>query len=361
MKSLTLSELNDLIGEVLTNALDNTYWVRAEIASLSTRGGHGYFDLIEKGETGLMNAKVRATCWSNLYPMLNAYFQEETGTSLQVGMQVLVEVEINYHNVYGLSVNIVNIDPSYTIGDLAKQRQQTILKLQQEGIFDLQKGLVLPTLIRRLAVISSEQAAGYEDFMHQLSESGFAFYPTLFTATMQGDYAETSLIEALQAINQQQEQFDAVVIIRGGGASVDLSCFDSYNLCCHCAQFPLPILTGIGHTRDISILDMVVHTSLKTPTAVAAFLIERFTSQKERLEQLRMRLKQTADRQIMLRKHKIEMLRQQLAMLSPERIYQKGYSLLTMNGKIIRSIQDVQRGQELVTYLKDGSVTSIAQ
>lgn len=361
MNSLSLSELNDLIGDVLRSELDNTYWVRAEIASLSTRGGHGYIDLIEKGDTGLIDAKVRATCWSNLYPMLNAYFQEETGSALQVGMQVLVEVEVNYHNVYGLSVNIVNIDPSYTIGDLAKQRQQTILKLQQEGIFDLQKGLILPILVRRLAIISSEQAAGYEDFIHQLKESGFAFQTTLFAATMQGDNAESSLVEALQTIYRQQEQFDAVVIIRGGGASVDLSCFDSYNLCCHCAQFPLPILTGIGHTRDISILDMVVHTALKTPTAVAAFLIERFTFQKERLEQLRMRLKQTADRQIMLRRHKIELIRQALAMLSPERIYQKGYSLLTANGKIIRSTQDVQRGQELVTHLQDGSVTSIAQ
>jgi len=361
MTSLSLSELSLHIEQVLETEMDATYWVRAEIASLSTRGGHAYFDLVEKSPSGQLSAKQRATCWANVYSLLQPYFQSETGVELQVGQQVLVEIEVNYHAVYGLSLNIVNIDPSFTIGDLARQRQQTILRLQQEGIFDLQRSLTLPTLIRRLAVISSEKAAGYEDFIHQLQQSGFTFIFTLFPATMQGENAPASIISCLQQIADQYEQFDAVVLIRGGGASVDLSCFDDYSLCCHCTQFPLPILSGIGHTRDISILDMVAHTCLKTPTAVADFLIDRFNFQLEVIRQLRLRLRQTAERQILLRRHHIEMLHQSLLMQSPERIYQKGYSLLTCNGKIVRSINDIHSGQTMITHLKDGAITSVSQ
>lgn len=361
MKSIALSELNNLISEVILTEFNSTYWVRAEIASLSSRTGHGYLDLVEKAPDGTLAAKQRATCWANVYPLLTAYFQEETGSPLQVGMQVLIEVEVTYHPSFGLSLNIVNIDPSYTIGDLAKQRQQVIQRLQQEGIYDLQQSLSLPALVRRLAVISSQQAAGYEDFIHQLSSSPFAFSYTLFPAIMQGDQAEASILQALQQVFDQSDRFDAVIIIRGGGASIDLSCFDQYNLCCHCAQFPLPIISGIGHTRDISIMDMVVHTALKTPTAVAAFLIDRFSFQQERITQLRNQLRQTANRQIMLRRHRIEMLRQSIQMQSPERIYRKGYSLLTANGQIVRSITDIHPGDTLTTHLQDGTITSTAQ
>jgi len=361
MKSISLTELSQEIHLALQDQLDDTYWVRAEIASLTVRSGHAYFDLVEKSDSGILAAKVRATCWANIYPMLRAYFQEETGSELQTGMQVLLEVEVGYHAVYGLSTNIINIDPSFTIGDLAKQRQQTILQLQKEGVFDMQKDLPVPTLIQRVAVLSSHQAAGYEDFIHQLQNSGYAFHYQLFPATMQGENAAASMIQALQQIADQMEHFDAVVIIRGGGASTDLGCFDDYQLCCHCAQFPLPVLSGIGHTRDISILDMVAHTSLKTPTAVAAYLIDRFGFQQERIAQLRLRLSQTAKRQIMLRRHRIELLRQAIQMQSPERIYQKGYSLLTQGDRIIRSTQDVLPGQPLTTHLKDGTITSIAQ
>jgi len=361
MTSLTLSELSAYIEQTLQAELEDTHWVRAEIASLSTRSGHAYLDLVEKSPSGQLAAKLHATCWANVYALLQPYFLSETGVELQVGQQVLLETEVTFHAVYGLSLNIVNIDPSYTLGDLARQRQQTIQRLQQEGIFDLQRSQTLPTLIRRLAVISSDQAAGYEDFIHQLQQSGFAFQATLFPAIMQGENAPASIIACLQQIADQYECFDAVVLIRGGGASVDLSCFDDYTLCCHCAQFPLPMLSGIGHTRDISILDMVAHTSLKTPTAVAAFLIDRFTCQLDYLKQLRLRLRQTADRQILLRRHHIELLRQSVLMQSPERIYQKGYSLLTSNGHIIRSVKDVRKGQNLVTHLEDGTILSISQ
>lgn len=358
MISLSLSELSQQVEEALQAELETTYWVRAEIASLSQKSGHAYLDLIEKAPQGQLAAKFRATCWANVFGMLQPYFLTETGTELQAGMQILVEVEVEYHAVFGLSLNIINIDPSFTIGNLARKRQQTILRLQQEGVMDLQKSLETPTLPRRIAIISSDQAAGYEDFVHQLQQSGFAIMCTLFPATMQGETAPHSIITALQAIALEADHFDAVVIIRGGGANIDLSCFDDYDLCCHCAQFPLPIITGIGHTRDVSILDMVAHTCLKTPTAVATFLIDRFTFQQERLKQLRLRLRQTAERQILLRRHRIELLRQSLVMQSPERIYQKGYSLMTSNGRIVRSVNDVKSGQTVVTHLQDGHITS---
>jgi len=361
MNALTLSELSAELEQVLEEGLASTYWVKAEISSLSTRSGHAYLDLVEKSRTGQLAAKHRATCWANVWGMLQPYFTTETGEELKAGMQILVEVEVSFHAVYGLSLNIVNIDPSYTIGDLARQRQQTILRLQQEGVFELQHSLSLPALIGNVAVISSHQAAGYEDFLHQLKQSGFAFTVTLFPAVMQGENAPMSIIQALKQISDEYEQFDAVVLIRGGGASSDLGCFDDYNLANHCAQFPLPILSGIGHTRDISIVDMVAHMSLKTPTAVADFLIERYSIQIEYISQLRLRLKQTAERQILLRRHRIELLRQSLIMQSPERIYEKGYSLVTIKGKIVQSIGDVQKGEEIVTHLKDGSIHSMVK
>jgi len=361
MNTLTLSELSAEIEDLLQTELSPSYWVQAEIASLSTRSGHAYLDLVEKAPTGQIAAKLRATCWANTYGLLLPYFVSETGAELQVGMQIMVEVEVTYHAVYGLSINIINIDPKYTIGDLARQRQQTIKKLQQEGIFDLQRSLSLPTLTRRLAIISSHQAAGYEDFVHQLEQSGFAFSCTLYPATMQGDNAPSTIVKALQQIVDQYERFDAVVLIRGGGATTDLGCFDDYNLACHCAQFPLPILCGIGHTRDVSIADMVALKSLKTPTAVAAYLIDLLIAQQERLTQLHQRLKQTAERQILLRRHRIEMLQQSLLMQSPERIYKKGYSLLTsQSGQVIHSVQDVRAGERLITHLKDGTISSTA-
>jgi len=358
MTHLTLSELSAALQEVLLDYLEPSYWVQAEIASISTRNGHAYLDLVENTPSGQLAAKYRATCWANTYRMLAPYFQSETGAPLQAGMQILVEVEVSMHAVYGLSLNIINIDPSYTLGDIARQRLQTIQRLQQEGVYDMQRSLNLPTLVSRLAIISSHQAAGYEDFVHQLQQSGFAFSTSLFPATMQGDNAPKSIQQALEQIADQYERFDAVVLIRGGGASTDLGCFDDYMLASHCAQFPLPILSGIGHTRDISIVDMVACLSLKTPTAVADFLIDRFSAEQERLTQLRFRLRQTAERQIMLRRHRIEMLRQSLQMQSPERIYQKGYSLLTTNGRIISSITQVHSGDRVVTHLSDGTIQS---
>jgi len=361
MNAITLSQLSYQIEEALQTEMDVSYWVQAEIASLSERGGHAYLDLIENAPSGQLAAKLRATCWANIWAQIKPYFIQETGNVLQIGMQILIEVEVNYHALYGLSLNIIDIDPTYTIGDMARQRQLTIHRLQQEGVFDMQRSLSLATLPHRLAIVSSHQAAGYEDFEHQLQQSGYALSTTLFPATMQGDHAPASIIQALKQIADQYEHFDAVIIIRGGGANTDLSCFDDYNLATHCAQFPLPIITGIGHTKDISITDMVAYMSLKTPTAVAAWLIDAYVKQEERITQLRHSLSQTVQRQIMLRRHRIEMLQQSLLMQSPERIYHKGYSLLIAGGRIVQHTSDVQAGEQITTHLIDGTITSIVQ
>lgn len=351
MKPLTLSELCYLLGEVLEEHLEPSYWVKAEIGSLSERGGHMYLELVD-GKT----AKMRATCWAGTKELLLAFFEAETGQPLQAGMSVLVETEIQYHPLYGLSLSIIGIDPQYTLGDIARQRQQTIMQLKADGLLDPQQLLPLPTLIRRIAVISSAKAAGYEDFKHQLENSGFRFETQLFGATMQGANAAKSIIAALEEIGQQS--YDAVVIIRGGGATTDLSCFDDYELCAVCAQFELPIISGIGHTRDVSVLDLVAHEALKTPTAVAEWLIHRMEEQLQRIADMLLRLHRTAERQIMLRQHRVEMLEQRLAACNPERIYKMGYSLLTKNGKPVRSVSEVQAGDLIETHLADGSIQS---
>lgn len=355
MAPLTLSELCRLIGDTLDAALAGTYWVKAEISSLAERGGHLYLELID-GKT----AKMRATCWAGTKELLMAYFESETGQALQPGMTVLVEVEIRYHALYSLSLSIVGIDPSFTLGAIARTRQQTIAQLRADGLLDAQQLLPLPTLIRRIAVISSPTAAGYEDFKHQLDNSHYCFETTLFGATMQGEGAEASILAALEEISQRQlqSQFDTLVIIRGGGATTDLSCFDSYTLCAVCAQYELPILTGIGHTRDISVLDLVAREALKTPTAVAEWLIHRLDEQAERIRSLMQRLERTAERQLLIRRHRIELLEQRLAACNPERIYRMGYSLLTKDGLPVRSAAELHSGDHITTYLADGSVQS---
>lgn len=356
MHSYTLSELCTLIGEVLDESLAPSYWVQAEISSLSEKGGHMYLELIDG-----KSAKMRATCWAGTKEMLLAYFQAETGQTLQAGMSVLVETEVQYHPVYGLSLSIVGIDPRFTLGTIAQQRQQTIAQLQADGLLDAQQLFTLPTLIRRIAVISSPQAAGYEDFKHQLDNSPYCFETQLFGAVMQGEGAEKSILAALEEISNvkcqmSNDKFDCVVIIRGGGATTDLSCFDSYALCAVCAQYELPVITGIGHTRDVSVLDMVAHLALKTPTAVAEWLIHRMDEQAERIQTLFLRLQRTAERQTLIRRHRIELLEQRLLACNPERFFQRGYSLLTKNGKVVRSVKELAQGDIVTTHLIDGSL-----
>lgn len=384
MEVYSLTELCDWLQDIVENEMPDRYWVRAEIASMSVRG-HCYMELVEKAENGILSAKVRATCWSNVYGMLSAYFAQETGQALHVGMQVLLEVSVTFHAVYGLSLNIWNIDPSYTLGGLAKQRQITIQQLTEDGVMDLQKALELPSLVRRVAVVSSADAAGYGDFCDQLQHNrfGFVFHTQLYPAVMQGDMASRSVVQSLGAIAEQAEEWDVVVIIRGGGASTDLSCFDDYNLASHCAQFLLPIVAGIGHTRDVSVVDMVVHTSVKTPTAAAEWLIERVAVQVDRVGELVLRLQRAVRGAVNGEKNRLSYYQQRLSgavyqavakeksklvlwdktidLHSPERIYKMGYSLTTVNGKVLRYQADVQAGDVLKTHLQDGVVISIVE
>ena len=384
MKQYSLSELCAEIQEVVENDLLERYWVRAEIASLSARG-HCYMELVEKATDNMLAAKVRATCWSNVYSLLSAYFIQETGQALRVGMQVLVEASVAFHPVYGLSLNIWNIDPTYTQGDLAKQRQATICRLTEDGVMDLQKSLEVPTLVRKVAVISAADAAGYGDFCDQLTNNrfGYQFEMSLFAATMQGDYAPKSIISALSKIANEEEKWDVVVIIRGGGATTDLGCFDDYELASHCAQFPIPILSGIGHTRDMSIVDMVVHTTVKTPTAAAEWLIERVGEQVETISMLSIRLQRaiqhavvqesnklqgylqrmnySAQRLVMREQNRLQMWAKTIELHSPERIFKMGYSLTMINGKPVMKMEDVKDGDVLKTWVQDGVIESVVR
>ena len=384
MKQYSLSELCQNIEEVLAEEFASTYWVCAEVASLSVRG-HCYMELVEKASTKNIAAKVRATCWQQIYGILSPYFEAETGQKLSVGMQVLLEVEVSFHAVYGLSLNIVGIDPTFTLGDMARQRQETIQRLKDDGVMDMQSSLEIPSLPRRIAVISSADAAGYGDFCHQLENNsgGFQFRTQLFTAIMQGEQSAKSIIQSLQQIADEIDKWDIVVIVRGGGASTDLRNFDDYELASHCAQFPLPIIAGIGHTRDISIVDMVVHSSVKTPTAAAEWLINAMQQQADRIaelytrlqraiqhtinqqhiriEQLQQALQFTSKKHLYQLRSQLEMWQKTIELHSPERIYRMGYSLTTVDGKVVKSIHDVKAGQQLQTHTADGTITSVVE
>lgn len=278
MEHLSLYELSTTIAEVLAKNLEPSYWVVAEIGQLQTnQKGHCYLELVEK-EGNQIKAKTRATIWSYTYRNLSTWFQGITGQSLKAGMKILFNATVQYHEVYGFSLNIRDIDAQYTLGERAKKRQEIISQLQEDGVFDMNKELPLPVVPQKIAVISSETAAGFEDFMNQLvnNEFGYAVEVELFNSVMQGDQAEASMINAMHQVFERAEQFDLLVIIRGGGATLDLDCFDRYELSSHIAQFPIPVITGIGHERDETIADMVAHTKMKTPTAVAEFILSGF-------------------------------------------------------------------------------------
>lgn len=286
---LTLTELNSLIKETIQLSFPEQLWVVAEIGELKVnRGGHCYMELVEKdNSTDEITARSRATIWSWQYRFIQPYFESTTGQTLQAGLKVLIAVSIEFHEVYGISLNIKDIDPNYTLGDMARKRQEIIKRLEDEGVFDMNKEIPIVEIPSRIAIISSPTAAGYEDFMNQLhnNEAGYRFSTKLFAATMQGSDAVASIISALDQIYELEEQYDAVVIIRGGGSQMDLACFDNYDLAFYITQFPLPIITGIGHEKDESIVDMVANTRLKTPTAVAEFLIGCFDKVAEEISE----------------------------------------------------------------------------
>ena len=276
-RALSLFELNSLVREAIEEYVTDEYWVEAELASAHESGGHCYMELIQKEDgSNTPIARASARCWRSTWALLKPHFERETGQTLRGGLKVLLQVYPQFHENFGFSWIVTDIDPTYTLGDMARRRQEIIRRLKEEGVFDLNKELELPLFAQHIAVISSDSAAGYGDFCKQLSENkqGFKFAVELFSAVMQGEQVEQTIIAALNEINERREDFDCVVIIRGGGSTSDLSGFDTLALAENVANFPLPVITGIGHDRDESVLDMVSHTRVKTPTAAAAFLIE---------------------------------------------------------------------------------------
>ncbi|HRU64061.1 MAG TPA: exodeoxyribonuclease VII large subunit [Paludibacteraceae bacterium] len=406
MNHITLVELTEQIQETININFDQPVWVEAEISELRENpSGHCYLDLIEKEKNSdVLLARIKANCWSPVYRILKPYFEDTTGQSLRSGLKILISVTVDYHPLYGISLTIHDIEPSFTIGELALRQMEIIRQLEEEGIADMNKQLPFPLLPQRLAVISSPTAAGYGDFCDQLKNNpySFVFYTKLFPAIMQGEQAANSIISALEKIYQYVDLFDLVVIIRGGGATADLSCFDSYELALHCAQFPLPILTGIGHQRDISILDMMAHTSLKTPTAVADFLISNlqeaenqlknlisnisfFAKQKVEMEKntlniTRFQLKQTLKTWLIQKNHELEKEKNRLKNAihfalakeqnklgmyekiiqthSPAFLLKYGYTITTLKGQKITSVEQVKKGDCIQTYVIDGNFES---
>ncbi len=308
---LSLFQLNQQIKDSINRAFPDTVWVVAEISELRTvRSGHCYLELIEKDEgTDQIKAKVRATIWAFTYRMIKPYFETTTKQQLTSGLKVLVRASVEFQEVYGFTLNIKDIDPSFTLGDIARKRIEVIRRLEEEGVMDMNKELQLPLVPQRLAIISSPTAAGYEDFVNQLDNNqlGFKIYHKLFQAIMQGNDAEQSMISALDQVYAYEDFFDAVVIIRGGGSSADLMCFDGYWLAYHIAQFPLPVITGIGHERDESVADMVAHTKLKTPTAVAEFIIDQMSHFYGWLEDLQAQVVDESRLKINGWKHQLEL------------------------------------------------------
>lgn len=311
MSPLKLSELNRIVQNVLSLHFTDTLWVVAEISDCrEAANGHCYMELVEKEEerSGGFTAKARANVWRNVWQQVKYDFQRQTGRSLTTGLKILAEVSVQFHEVYGYSLTIHDIDATYTLGEQHKKRQHILQQLEEDGVLTLNQELVLPSLVQRIAVISAEGAAGYGDFMHQLEESGYGFQTQLFSATMQGTKVAESVIAALDTIATEFSSWDVVVIIRGGGATSDLDGFEDYELAANVAQFPLPIITGIGHERDDTVIDFVAHTRCKTPTAVAAFLIETMQDVHAGLNRLEERLSQAAEELLTSRKMHYERL-----------------------------------------------------
>lgn len=406
MVSITLSELSDRVKQVVSMRFDAPVWLRAEVAELrENANGHCYLEFVEKdSNSDNIVARMKATIWSSSWRMLKPYFESITGQTLRVGMNVLVAVTVEFHQLYGLSLNVRDIDPAFTVGELAARRMQIIRQLEADGVLEMNRNLPFPERPQRIAVISSATAAGYEDFCNQLSSetSGFAFYTHLFSAIMQGDQAENSIIAALEKIYANADIFDVVVIIRGGGATTDLSCFDSYNLALNCAQFPLPVITGIGHQRDNTVLDMVANTSVKTPTAAAALLTEKMQEAEAGLltvaeeifswinEKIVMENRKTDNfkwkikslliskinrKNILLQKqtgtlkmltksifqhqlNRLNLIDKSVESHSPAFLLKHGYSISTIGGKRITTISQVSTGSIFRTYVHDGDFVS---
>ena len=342
VQHITLSELQRHIKQALEGALPLPVWVVAEVSELKVNySGHCYLELVEKSEparggTPIPRAQARAVIWRQQYAMLSAYFEAETGSRLAAGMKILAKVLVSYHELYGLSLQITDLDASYTLGEVERQKQMTIAQLQADGVWDMNCEQELPLLTQRVAIVSSAAAAGYRDFCNELQQGGYAFRTTLFDAVVQGQAAEESICAALAAVAERQEEFDVVVIIRGGGSASDLSCFNSYRLCSYVAQFPLPVVTGIGHDKDTSVADMVTHTPLKTPTAVAAWLTERMARLEGWLTDAAMHLSELAVKATQREQLRLERMAGEVARLGGT-YCERARSRMAMLGEQLRS------------------------
>ena len=403
---LTLFELNRLVREVLECEMPNEYWVEAELSECRESRGHCYMELIQKEEHNATPiAKASAKCWASKWMLIRPYFERITGQQLHAGMKVLLKVYPQFHEAFGFSWIVTDVDPTYTLGDMARKRQEIIRQLKEEGVFDLQKELELPLFCQHIAIISSESAAGYGDFCNQLDNNpyGFQFKTHLFPAIMQGEEVEQSIIQAFNHINDLQDTFDCVVIIRGGGATSDMSGFDTLLLAENVANFPLPIITGIGHERDETILDMVSHTSVKTPTAVAALLIDNLksvldaindaqvhltncvqhklstlsnqlttiqetlprlfsivkTRQEARIEAIEAKFPMLVERRLTAEKHRLQLIEEKTKALDPRLLLRRGYSITLFKGKAVRNPQSLKAGDEIETHLEQGTIKSI--
>lgn len=409
MESLSLLELNALVRRSLEQCLPDEYWIQAELSDVrSNTTGHCYLEFVQKDpRSNSLIAKARGMIWNNIYRLLRPYFEEATGQLFTSGIKVLVKVTVQFHELYGYSLTVLDIDPTYTIGDMARRRREILLQLEAEGVLTLNKELEMPVLPQRIAVVSSATAAGYGDFCHQLrhNSGGFFFYAELFPALMQGNQVEESVLDALDRINARLNEFDVVVIIRGGGATSDLSGFDTYLLAAACAQFPIPVITGIGHERDDTVLDSVAHTRVKTPTAAAELLIHRVSEAAEHLEELSARVQQGAyamleqerrklatiqariptlvhrklsDARFALlsaqrdlsqatstllsrQQHRLALLHQRIEDASPEKLLSRGYSITLKDGKAVTDASLLQPGDTLTTRLLKGEVRSTVQ
>ena len=406
MESYSLLELHQRIRQQLKDAMPGLFWVVAEINELHVNSaGHCFMELIEKASFGeQITAKARANIWAYHFRMLSPYFETMTRQRLSAGLKVMLQVSVEFHELYGMSLQVTDINPAFTAGDLAMQRQAVIQQLTDEGVFDMNRELELPHVPQRIAVISSETASGYGDFADQLHhQHGYAFHHRLFQAVMQGNEAEDSIVRALEQIFDCEDEFDVVVLIRGGGSQSDLNCFNSYRLASCIAQFPLPVITGIGHDRDETVADLVACLALKTPTAVAEFLINKAISfdrllqeltqqladaaerairqpadklqylsqrllniihsyarlQDKKLHALQLRLTHAANATITFHRNRIALLENKRQLLDPVNLLRRGYSITLVNGKVIRSVSMAEQGQKIETVLHDGNLESM--
>ena len=340
-ETLTLLELNRLVRNVIEYEMPSEYWVEAELSECRESRGHCYMELIQKDEsTATPVARASAKCWASKWMVVHPYFERVTGQVLHAGMKVLLKVFAQFHEAYGFSWIVTDIDPTYTLGDMARKRQEIIRQLKLEGVFDLQKGLQLPLFCQHIAVISSETAAGYGDFCRQLAESGFVFYTQLFPAVMQGEQVEQSIISALNRIWADNSQpFDCVVIIRGGGATADMSGFDTLALAENVANFPIPIITGIGHERDESVLDMVSHIRVKTPTAAAAYLIDHLKQVLDDINSAQENLTRLAQQKLSAYSSQLSVLSESLPRLFATVRVRHEATLNTLFNRLVASMQ----------------------